>query len=112
VAWSFEGLHTTQCIVSYWGIHAEWFSFLWQWPRACRRCGSAGFHRYNQAVGYYGDIQVVDEQCECTYDGRCPRCGLNGLTSISGDGPCIYCWWDYFPGTWNPADYTCHCEAR
>lgn len=77
-----------------------------QWPNHCKICHGAGMF-----VDYYdpspsgiamgaGSMESI-ELCSCTEHGLCARCMRLGLScedrgdSSTGEGPCLFCGWNY-----------------
>jgi hypothetical protein len=99
--------HTIKCVIRAWDRQILRDNYFIQWPRTCRECDGHGYFNYNNYIGH-GDYETVNEPCSCVGRGQCPRCGLTGMT-LTGVGPCIFCWWDEFPGA--PADiHICGCH--
>lgn len=76
------------------------------WPDHCWECNGWGGHpspAVSLAPGYFTDF----EPCEyCIEEGRCPRCGEDGLESV-----CDVCGWDQGDPDGKPAHY-CYCEME
>lgn len=110
--------HTQLCTDAAATRASEQIAYDQQWPNHCRACDGRGIFTGSQSVPYGSTSASFDvsEPCgDCTEQGKCPRCGDDGLTcedrgdNSTGDGPCQICGWNYQDGG-RPADYDwCNC---
>ena len=105
--------HTAECVTMHEKAQAERAAWIAQWPKYCVFCD--GFGEVGDIGGHDDSGGNNADPCECTINGRCPRCGQNGLTcedsgdETTGDGPCTYCGWNY--GDHAPLDdWDCDCD--
>jgi hypothetical protein len=74
-----------------------------QWPNHCSKCCGWGGTGYTEMHGFtYGAGEQMFDPCDCTIEGKCPRCGKKGLTPDEGEGPCKHCGWNYDDGLREP----------
>lgn len=65
------------------------------WPNHCKKCGGWGLFHFTQNHGEPWLNEHLTEPCECTLDMRCSRCGQE---AEEGEGPCVFCGWNYDDG--------------
>jgi len=91
-------IHSQECIDKQAALQKAIADWKQRWPNHCDNCLGAG------AFVVPGDWWTPDmqEPCGvCSDQGRCARCGEEGLTSeergdvTTGEGPCRSCSWNY-----------------
>lgn len=87
--------HTPECIAQREAEAADVAEWYGRWPGSCTRCAAVGGHGYG---GSFFDPPGWDD-CECVEDGRCPRCGSDGLQwdGDNGVSACYWCAWTDAP---------------
>jgi hypothetical protein len=72
-----------------------------RWPNHCAKCHGAGEFSWSESVPYgstTASMPMADPCDECTYIGKCARCGEFGLRGSEDDGfegPCKACGWNF-----------------
>lgn len=73
--------------------------FRSKWPNHCKDCGGWGLHSFTEMHGFnHGSGEEITDPCECTENGKCPRCGKEDALDEEGQGPCPKCNWNYDDG--------------
>jgi hypothetical protein len=88
-------------------VRADWVA---QWPNYCRECGGEGLHHYPGVYRYpdgSGEPPSTDPCEGCVCQGKCSRCGAEGLDPETAEGPCKTCGWNYDDAI--PAAWECGC---
>ncbi len=84
--------HTPECLVAYRKWQAEYTAFTDKYPGLCGDCGGQGGKHWG---GTYWEPPSFDECDACVCQGKCARCGEEGLNPDGEDDPCTFCGWNW-----------------
>jgi hypothetical protein len=82
------------------------------WPNHCAACEGGGLIGSGAIDNSSGLVDI--EPCDkCLANGKCPRCGADGLVDEAGDvHPCAACGWSEDNDDGMPAHHECHGDCR
>ena len=89
--------HTLEC------LERQQAAEAWRerWPNYCRSCNGWGQTVFYQSVPYGATVayEPITDPCDCALGDQCARCGKPDALDEEGEGPCIFCGWNYDEGT-------------